>query len=103
MISRNAMTELAWFRPEFCEEDSRCQGRVALIGIYMRSTYDASDHFFRDNGRALRSNDSLDLFASIIPTCIRATKRGSSRTSELTNSIATSNHCSKSATGLAEV
>ena len=23
----------------------------------MRTTYDASDHFFRDNGRALRSSD----------------------------------------------
>lgn len=61
----------------------------------MKSTYTTSDHFFRDNGRVLRLNDSLGLFAAVIPTCIRATKRSSCRTSELTNSIATSSRCSK--------
>lgn len=35
----------------------------------MRTTYDASDRFFRDRGRVLRLNNSLGLLTVDIRTC----------------------------------
>lgn len=78
--------------------------RLAFSRPNSPDRYSHEGHVRRERSLLLRQRTCVTVkwFARLI-RCIRATKRSSFRTSELTNSIATPSRCSKSATGLPEV